>query len=196
MGYKLKCTDRVCNAFEIVALSVGKVIHWVRVPFRSCAMMWRMYDAIYYWVAEVHIRICHIELCTKYHRTLHSLGSIHLFKQTEVFLYRTVTIWRGRTRFCRRTFLLGNLFACLLVNIRLAFLYHPYCEVPQLLEVVRGIVYISPFEAEPTYVVKDILYIFVVFLCRVGVVKAQIAHSVIFLCNAEIHADSLSVSDV
>ena len=54
----------------------------------------------------------------------------------------------------------------------------------------------SPLKSEPFYVVKNILYIFRVFLGRVCIIKTEIADATIFLSDAKIHADGLSVTDM
>ena len=59
---KLERTNRVRNAFEVIALSVCKVIHRISVPSGSGAMMRCVNNAIDNRVAKVHVGIAHIEL--------------------------------------------------------------------------------------------------------------------------------------
>ena len=67
MRNKFECAYRVGNAFEIIALTMCEVIHGVSVPLRPCAVMWRMYYAIHYRIAEVHVGICHIQFGAEHH---------------------------------------------------------------------------------------------------------------------------------
>ena len=78
----------------------------------------------------------------------------------------------------------------------MSVLDHPHGEVPKLLEIVGSVVYVAPFETEPRDVVEDVLNVLVVLLCRVGVVEAQVADTVVLFSHTEVHADSLGVSDV
>ena len=196
MGHKLESADRVGDTLEIVALSVSEVIHRIGVPFGACAMMRSMDDAIHHRVAEVHVGISHVELCPEHHRAFYCLGSVHLLEEGEVFLNGSVAIWACLSRCCRRTFLLGNLLRCLLVDICHSLLDHPHGEVPQLLEIVAGVIYVAPFESEPLYVVEDRVNIFSIFLRGICVVKSQVAHAAISLSDAKVHADGLGMSDV
>ena len=196
MWHELESAYRMRHAFEIVALSVCEVIHRISMPFRSCAVVRCLYDSIHDRVAEVHVRVCHVELCAQHHRTLHSLRSVHLVEKFQAFLHRSVSVRRLHSSLCRRAFLLGNLLACLFVYVCLSVFNHPYGEVPEFLEIVRGVIYVSPFESEPLYVVQDRVHVFRVLFAWVSIVEAQVAHSVVFLCHTEVHADGFGVSYV
>ena len=154
MRHKLKGADGVSHALEVVALSVSEVIHRISVPFRASAMMRYVDDTIDYWVAEVHVGICHVQLRPQHHRAFNSIGSVHQFEQSQTLLHGTVAVWAGNARCGGRAFLLCYLLRGLLVNVSQAFLYQPYGKVPQLLEVVGSIIDISPLESKPFYVVK------------------------------------------
>ena len=194
--YELECTDRVGYTLEEVALSVSEVVHRISVPLRACAVVWSVDDAIDDRVAEVHIRVSHVELCTEHHAALHSLWSVHLVEQLEALLNGAVAVRRSNARSGRCALLLSNLLSSLLVDVSVSVLNHPYSEVPKLLEIVGSVVYVTPFETEPRDVVENVLNVLVVLLCRIGVVEAQVAHSIVLFSHAEVHADSLSVSDV
>ena len=85
----------------------------------------------------------------------------------------------------------------MLVNVGLAFFYHADCEVVELWKIVRSVVFaVAPIVAEPFDVLAYGVYILHVFLHRVGVVEAQVAGAAEFLCDAEVHTDSLGMSDV
>ena len=136
VGNELKGADRVRYTLEIVALTVREVIHRVSVPLCSGAVVRRMYYTVHYRVAEVHVRVGHVELGAKHHRAFLCLGSIHLMEQLQTLLYRPVPVWRRRAGLRGRTLLLGYLLACLLVYVSLALLNHPLGKVPKLLEIV------------------------------------------------------------
>ncbi len=67
----------------------------------------------------------------------------------------------------------------------------------ELLEIVGGVIEVfPPIEAEPAHVALNGVDIFLLFLGRVGVVKAQVAASAKLLGDAEIQADRFGVADV
>ena len=147
-------------------------------------------------VAEVHVRVCHIQLGTKHHAALYRLGSVHLVEKLQAFLNGTVAVRRSHTWSSRCALLFCNLLCCLLVNVSVSVLYHPYGELPKLIEIVGSIIYVAPLESEPRDVVQNVLHILVVLLCRVGIVKADVADTVIFLGYSKVHTYGLGVSDV
>ena len=55
MWNEFKGAYRMRHPFEIVALTMGKVIHGVNVPCSSCAMVGVFYYTVHYRVAEMHI---------------------------------------------------------------------------------------------------------------------------------------------
>ena len=164
MGHELQRADGVGDTLEVVALSVREVIHRVGVPLGAGAVVRRVYDAVHHRVAEVHIGVGHVELSPEHHASLHSLGCVHLGKQLQVFLHGAVAVWACHSRSCRCSLLLCYLFRGLLVDVCHTFLYHPHCEVPQLLEVVGGVIHVAPLESEPLYVVEYRVNVFRVFL--------------------------------
>ena len=54
------------DTFEIVALSVGKVVHGVGIPFIASANVWDVKYAVDERVAEEHVGMRHVYLGTKY----------------------------------------------------------------------------------------------------------------------------------
>ena len=88
---------------------MGKVVHGVCVPLGTCAVVWNLDDAIDDRIAEVHVGVGHIQFGTQHHAALNSLGSVHLLKQAQVLLNRTIAERTGSTRLCGGTLLLGNL---------------------------------------------------------------------------------------
>ena len=196
MRHKFEGADGVCDTFKIIALSVCKIIHRIGFPFVACDVVFLVDDAVDHWVAKVHVRVCHVYLGAEHHRTFSHLAAIHFFKQTEIFFYWSVSVGAVGACLCRRALLSGNLFACLLVNVGLSFLYEAYGEIPQLLKIVRGMINIAPLESKPLDVFFDGFNVFGVFLLRIGVVQTQVAHTAKFLGDAKVHTYSFRMSDV
>ena len=173
---------------------MGEVIHRIAVPLGTGAVMWYLNDAVHDRVTEVHVGVGHVEFGSEHHRSLYGLWCIHLLEQPQIFLHGAVTVGAGDTRGGRCTLLLSDLLSGLLVDVGIALLDHPNGEIPQLLEVVRGIVDMSPLEAEPLDVVEDVLDIFGVFLRGVGIVEPQVADTIELLSHTEVHTNGFGVS--
>ena len=80
--------------------------------------------------------------------------------------------------------------------ISFSFLDETDGEVPQLLEVVGCIIFISPLESEPLDIFLDGFHIFHVFFGRVGVVETQVTYSTIACGYPKIQANGLGMTDV
>ena len=191
---KLQSTDRVGYTLKVVTLSMSKIVHWISIPLSASAMMRSMNDTIHDRVTEVHVRVSHIELGTQHHTSFRSLRCIHLLKKSKALFDRTVTVRTGSTRSSRSTLLLSNLLSSLLVDISMTFLDHPDSKLPQLLKVIGSIIYITPLKTKPLNILKNIFYIFIVLLTRIGVIETEIAYSIIFLSNTKVHTDGLSMT--
>ena len=122
MHLELKRTDRVRHAFEIIGLSMRKVIHRIDVPCVSGTMMrMRGDDTIHDRITEMHVGVCHVDLRTQNHLAFLYLAPLHCLEETQVLLDRTITVRRSHTGLGRRTFLLRNLLGCLFIHIGFAF---------------------------------------------------------------------------
>ena len=51
-----------------------------------------LHDAVDDGVAEVHVRAGHVDFGTEHHRTFLQFAAVHLFKQGQAFLCRTVAV--------------------------------------------------------------------------------------------------------
>ena len=90
----------------------------------------------------------------------------------------------------------GDGFGALLIDVGTSLLDEPHGEVPELLEIVAGVIDVRPMEAEPLDVVLDALDVFGVFLDGVGIVETEVAHAIVALGDAEVEGDGLGVADV
>ena len=80
VGHKLQCAERVCHAFEEVALSVGEVVHRISLPSGTRAMVRMLHYTVDDGVAEVHVGACHVYLGTEHHGTFLNLAAVHLLE--------------------------------------------------------------------------------------------------------------------
>jgi len=64
-------------------------------------------------------------------------------------------------------------------------------------EIIAGEILVrAPVEAQPLHGVADRIYVFLLFLFRVGVVEAQVAGATVVQREAEIQADRLGMAEV
>ena len=196
VGNKFQGTDGVGDSFKVVALSMSEVIHGVSLPFVARAVMTAVDDAINHRVAEVHIGVGHINLGAKHHAALGHLAAVHLLEQGQALFDGTVAIGTFCSGLSRCTFLGRHFFAGLFVDIGFTFLDEFYGKVPELFKVVGSIINCAPFKAQPFDVFHNGIDVFRVFLLRVGIVETEVAYSAVFLCDSEVHANGLSMSDV
>ena len=185
----------MCNAFKEVALSVGKVVHRIHFPcVAGAVMVCRRHYAVDDRVAEVHVRVCHIYFGTQYHSTFFHFAVAHLLEQRQVFFDRTVAIRTIDTRLGRGSFLLGDNFRTLFVDIGFSFFDQTDGKIPQLLEIVGCVIDVTPMESEPFYIFLDCIDILYIFFYRVRVVETKVTNSVVTFCNTEIQTDCFGVS--
>ena len=189
-------TERMGYAFEVVALSMCEVIHRISFPSGARAMVRMVHYTINDRIAEVHVRIRHVNFGTEHHSTFCYFTCIHLLEQGETFFYWAVAVGTFHTRLGRSTFLLCDLLGSLLVNICFTFFNEADGKVPQLLEVIGRIVFITPLVTQPLNIFLDGFYIFHIFLGRIGIIETQIADAIVVGCNTKIKANSLGVTDV
>ena len=186
MGYTL----------EIVALAVSEIVHGVGVPLVASADMRNVKNTINQWVAEQHVGVSHVDLGAQHKCSRLAFTAVHKLEELQILLNRTITEWAVGTWTCGGSLLLSNDLCTLLVNIGTALLDQPNGKIPKLLEIVAGIVDVSPLETKPLDIVLDALDIFCILLNGVGVIEAQITCTTIFLGKSEIDSNSLGVSDV
>ena len=192
---KLQCAYRVRNTLEIVALTMREVVHRIYVPLASRAVVRvRSDDTVHDRVAEVHVRVSHINLGTQNHLSFLNLAVLHSLEQTQVLLYRTVAIGRVRASFGRRAFLFSYLLGGLFVNVGFALFDETDSQIVECVEVVRGIENFAPLEAEPAYVAFDGINVLRVLLGRIGVVETEVTNAVVLFGDAEIHTYRLDVT--
>ena len=153
-------------------------------------------DAIEDGIPEEHVGMGHVYLGAQHHASLLYLAVLHGLEEPEVLLDGSVAVGRSDARLGGGALLLGYLFGRLLIDVGLALADETDSEVIELLEIVGGVEYLAPAETEPADVPFDRVHVLDILLGGVGVVEAQVAHAVVLLGDAEVHADSLDVSDM
>ena len=175
---------------------MSEVVHRISIPLVAGTDMGNIQHAINQWVAEQHVGVSHVDLGTQNHCSWLALAAIHELEQFEILLNRTVTERTIGTWTCGGSLLLSNYLGTLLVDISTALLDKPNGKVPKLLEIVAGIVDVSPLKAKPLNIVLDALDIFCIFLNRVCVVETKVTSTAIFLGQTKVDSYSLGMSDM
>ena len=196
MLHKLQGTPGVGHTFQIVALSVGEVVHGVGIPLISGTDMGDVQHTIDQRVAEQHVGMGHIDLGSQHEGSGLAFATVHKLEEFQILLHRTIAEGTVRTRTGGRTLLLGNHLGTLFVDVSTSLLDEPYGKVPELLEIVAGIVDVSPLESQPFDIVLNALDIFRILLDRVGVVKTEVTDTIVFLGQSEVDGNGLGMSDM
>ena len=194
--HELERTEAMRHTLQVVALSVGEVVHRIGIPFVASPNVGNVHDTIEQRIPEEHIRVSHIDLCTKHECSGSCFAAVHEAEQLEALLGGTVAERTVSAGLRRRTLLLCDDLSALLVNIGTSLHDEPLGKVPKFLEVIARIVHIIPLEPQPFDVVLDALDVFRIFLRRICIVEAEVTFAAILLCDTEVKRDGLRVSDV
>ena len=188
--YEFEGTDGMGNAFEVVALAVGEVVHGINFPCSTGTVMRCLDDAVHDRVAEVHVRRSHIYLRAEHAAAFFKLAGVHAGEQIEILLDRTVAVRAFLSGRCGSAFLARDFLAALVVHIRLAFLDKADSQIVELGEIVGSIVFaVTPVEAKPVNIFANRIYVFNILLHGVGIIEAKVASAAELLSHTEIHAD-------
>ena len=135
------------NLLYIIALAVRPVVHGVNTPFVGRAVVALMHNAIKNGVSHKHIRRTHIDFCAKYMGSFGVVSGFHFSKKLEVFVYCSTPKGAGGSGLCGGSFLKGNGFCTLRINISKAFFNQQFGPSIQLIEIIRGITFAGPRKA-------------------------------------------------
>ena len=129
------------------------------------------------------------------------LALAHCTEDAQVFLGRAVAEGRILARLAQRAAVGAHLVGALLVDVRVTCLDQMFGELIHPVKVVGGMVEVVlavalPVKAHPAHAFLDGVDVFLIFLDRVGVVKAHVAHALIVGGQTEIQTDALGVTDV
>ena len=156
-----------------------------------------MADAVDGGVAHHDVGGSHVDLGAQDVLAVFELAGLHAAEEVEALFGGAVAPRGGDAGLGEGAAVFADLLGVQLVHIGLAHHDELFGVFVELVEVVGGVVHVAfPLEAEPLHVLLDGFDVFGVFLHRVGVVEAQVALAVVFLCKAEVDADGLRVPDV
>ena len=125
---------------------MGEVVHGISIPLISSTDMRDVQYTINQRVAEQHIGMGHIDLGSQYECSWLALSAVHKLKKFQILLNRTIAERAVRTRAGGCTLLLGNHLGTLFIDVSTSLFDEPYGKVPELLEIVAGIIDVGPLE--------------------------------------------------
>src|ERR1700677_4647279 len=188
---------RMRDAFDGVGLAVRIVVAWIDRPFDAGARMMRMQDAVQHRVAQVDVAGGHVDLGAQHARAVRELAGLHAAEQVEILLDRAVAERRVLAGLGQGAAIDADVGLRLVVDIGEAALDQSLRPFIKPIEVVRGVTRLNgPIVAKPTHISLDGVNILLLFLGRIGIVKAQVAVAQKFLRNAEIERYRLSMADM
>lgn len=145
-------------------------------------------------VSHIDIRRGHIDFCAKHFFAVVKFARFHASEKIKVFFGRTVPVRAFFSRFGQGPAGKTYFFGRKVTDISFPFFYKLFRALIHYVEIVRGVVEVIPFEAQPLYVSFDAVYKFLVFFEGVCVVKSEIAGTAVFSGGPEIQAQAFGVA--
>ena len=93
MGFKFEGADGMGDALDGVGLAVSPVIGGVDRPRITRAVVRDVADAVHHGVAQLHVFVCHVDLCPQHPGAVGELPGAHPLEQGEVLRDAAVTEW-------------------------------------------------------------------------------------------------------
>ena len=188
--------QRMCDAFDGVALAVCPVVGGIDAPAVAAAVVMLVADAVHHRVTHLHVLVLHVDTGTQHPAAFGMLTGGHLPEQAQVLGGFPIPVgaldaWLSEAPAPSR-----DGFRVLVVDIGQASLDQVFRPCVELFEVVRGKANLVRFEAQPPHVVDDGLDVLGTLGCGVRVVKAQKAAASELGGHREVQADRLGVTNV
>ena len=195
--FKLKSTNGVCDTLDGIGDRVGEIIHRVDAPLVSCPWMLCVFYSIEGRVSHIDVGGCHIDLCSESVLSLREFTVLHSQKEIHVLFDGSIPIRGILSRLCKCSSVFLHLFRRKRVYICLTFTDEIKSDFIKLIVVIRSIILMfAPVETQPVDIVLYGIDIFHIFLGGVCVIKPKVTDAFILLCQAEVKANALDVSNV
>ena len=153
-------------------------------------------DAVQQRVAHHHIGVRHVDLGAQDLLAVGVFAVAHLAEELQVLLHAAVAVRALDARLVHGAAALGDLLLGLVVDIGEAALDQLLGPLVELVEVVGGIAFLLPLEAQPLDVLLDGVHILDILLDGVGVVVAEVGLAAVLGRQAEVDAEGLGVAQV
>ena len=198
---KLERADRVGDIFERVFDRVREGVHRVDAPLIARGLVFSKTDAIDRRIAQVDVGRSHINLGAQHHGAFRMLTVAHFAEDAQVFLWAAVAIRRVLARFEKRAAIGAHFVGALFVDVGVTGLDQMFGKLVHPIEIIGRVIEIVframlPVKAHPADAFLDRVNVLLVFLNRVGVVKAHVADALVIGRQSEIQANALGVTDM
>ena len=185
------------HAFDRILDRMSKVIHRIDAPLVSSVVMCHTCYTVDNRVTHVHIRRCHIDLCTENFFSVSVFALTHLLKKLQVLFYSTVSVWALFTWFCKSSSVLTDLVCSQVADKCLAFFDQLHSGLIHLVKIIRSKEKsVLPVSTKPFDISFNRFYKFTFFFCRVGIIKTHIKLAVVFLGKSVIQKNGFGMSDM
>ena len=198
---KLERADRVGDIFERVFDRVREGVHRIDAPLIARGLVFSKTDAIDRRIAQVDVGRSHIDLGAQHHGAFRMLTVAHFAEDAQVFLWAAVAIRRVLARFEKRAAIGAHFVGALFIDVGVTGLDQMFGKLVHPIEIIGRVIEIVframlPVKAHPTDAFLDRVNVLLVFLNRVGVVKAHVADALVIGRQSEIQANALGVTDM
>ena len=112
------------------------VIHRIDAPLVTCSVVMCMENAVKERIAEKHVRMCHVYLCTKHTLSFSIFSITHAAEKLEVFFYAAVSVRTLCTRLLDCTSTCTDFLLCLIIYICKPLLDQFLSPIIELIEIV------------------------------------------------------------
>lgn len=168
------------DAFQRVALPMGKVVHRVDAPIVSSPLVMRPLDAIDDGVPHVHVGVTHVNFGAQHTMPIWVIPRLHFLKQLKVVFNRAVAMRAVGARRRRTALLLSHGGGILVVDVGLSVFDEARGKGIERIEMIAGVEFTPiPCVPQPGNIPPNGIYIFLAFLLRIGVVEPQIDQAVV-----------------
>ena len=201
MVLELERADRVRDVLDRVRHAVRPVVGRVEAPRVAGAVVVRVPDPVHGRVAQVDVGRVHVDLRAQDMRAVRVLAGLHLAQQLQVLFDAAIAERAVAAALGEGAARGAHFFCALAIDIRKAARHQVLGERVELVEVVGGEELVAgavgvPRKPEPVHGIDDRVDVLLLFLGRVGVVEAQVAHAAEVAREAEVEADALGVAVV
>ena len=184
------------DALDGVLNGVGKVVHGEDAPLCPLAVMLDIADAVQHGVAHIEVARAEVNLGAQSVLSLGELAVFHALEQIEALADRPVAP-RADSRMGQVAAVLAELLGRQLADISQPFFDERDSVLIGLRKIIRPEIHpVAPVKAQPADVLLNGVDELDILFGGVGVVKAQVAKSVVLERCAEINDERFAVSDV
>lgn len=191
-NFKLERAEGVSDTFKTITDGMGVVVKGVDAPLVSHMGMVMESDSVNNWISHCGVWVLGVDPCPQRVGTFFIQSHAHLVEQSEVVLNRSVSILRGES--------FSSLFPHFLCRLGadegIALFDELNCKLVELFEVIGGVGHLPRFVAHPLDVFFNVFNELLVFFGGVGIVKSQIALSVIDFGLHEVESHRLAMAYV